>query len=219
MYNLILTGFFSVVLTLILSSCKIQIESLNDHTTAECWLTTPDQSVLFEKQNSLISTVNNDSAAPTIHVDTSIHYQVMDGFGYTLTGGSAMWIEKMTAPARTSLLKELFSIDDASIGISYLRISIGASDLNERVFSYDDLPKGKTDPELIHFSLEPDREHLIPVLKEILAINPDLKIMGSPWSAPVWMKTNKSTIGGSLLPEYFESYSQYFVKYIKGMQE
>jgi glucosylceramidase len=114
-------------------------------------------------------------------------------------------------------LKELFSTDGNGIGVSYLRISIGASDLDDEVFSYDDLEKGKTDPTLAKFSLSADDENLIPVLKEILSIAPDIKIMGSPWSAPSWMKTNNSTKGGSLKVEFYDVYSRYLVKYIQEM--
>lgn len=156
---------------------------------------------------------------PTIEVDATQRYQTMDGFGYTLTGGSAMLLHQMDPAARAALLEELFRTDEDNIGVSYLRISIGASDLDDRVFSYSDLPAGETDPDMKRFSLEPDRAHLIPVLKEILAINPEIKIMGSPWSPPTWMKTNNNSKGGSLKPEYHDAYAQYFVKYIKGMEE
>jgi glucosylceramidase len=116
------------------------------------------------------------------------------------------------------LLYELFSATEG-IGISYLRLSIGASDLSDSVFTYNDMPPGKTDPQLKQFNMDMERVHLIPVLKEILAINPEIKIMGSPWSAPAWMKTNESAIGGSLRQEYFEAYSTYFVRYIEEMQK
>jgi glucosylceramidase len=141
----------------------------------------------------------------------------MDGFGYTLTGGSALHISKMNPTARETLLRELFATDGKNIGVSYLRISVGASDLDEKVFSYNDLPEGETDTELKKFDLGYDKLYLIPVLKQILAINPDIKIMGSPWSAPTWMKTNNDTRGGSLKPEYYNVYARYFAKYIQAM--
>ena len=95
-------------------------------------------------------------------------------------------------------MQELFGNSDNSIGISYLRVSIGASDLSAEVFSYDDMPAGQTDVTLVNFNLSKDTVDVIPLLKEILLINPNIKIMGSPWSAPVWMKDNGSSIGGSL---------------------
>ena len=142
----------------------------------------------------------------------------MDGFGYALTGGSAMLIRKMSAAAQAKLLNELFGTKGNSIGVSYLRISVGSSDLDDHVFSYDDLPAGETDPQLKKFSLANDEGHLIPVLKQILAINPKIKILVSPWSPPAWMKTNGETHGGNLKPEYYQTYANYFVKYIKGMK-
>ncbi|MBR8536986.1 hypothetical protein KDU71_15545 [Carboxylicivirga sediminis] len=156
---------------------------------------------------------------PTISITAESKYQVMDGFGYTLTGGSAMHLKKMSDSKRSQLLYELFNNEDDNIGVSYLRISIGASDLDAAPFSYNDLPAGQTDEEMTQFSLVPDKQYLIPVLKEILAINPDIKILGSPWSPPTWMKDNGATKGGELLKEYYQAYAKYFVKYVQEMQK
>lgn len=179
------------------------------------WLTTADRSALFQQQKQVLSFGDKADANPVITIDDKITYQPIDGFGFALTGGSAMHIIRMSKPARAALLKELFAYDDNNIGISYLRLSIGASDLNEKVFSYDDLPAGQTDMKLAHFDLGPDKDDVIPLLKEILAINPKIKILGSPWSAPVWMKTNGDTRGGALKPGYYQVYADYLVKYIK----
>ncbi|OON70100.1 glycoside hydrolase family 30 protein [Hymenobacter sp. CRA2] len=185
---------------------------------AEAWLTTPDKSALFQRQPARLAFGTATNANPTIDIDEQQQFQPIDGFGYCLTGGSAMLLHRMDAAERTKLLKELFGTDGNNIGVSYLRVSIGASDLDDRAFSYDDLPAGQTDPQLTKFSLAPDQEHLIPVLKEILRINPQIKLMGSPWSPPPWMKTNESSKGGSLKPEFYPTYAQYFVKYLQGMQ-
>jgi glucosylceramidase len=188
------------------------------------WLTTPDKGALFYNQPVGL---NFDAAAnlnPTIAIDTTQAYQTMDGFGYTLTGGSAYALSQMTATNRAALLKELFATDGNNIGVSYLRVSIGASDLNATVYTYDDA--SSPDPTLANFSLAPDQAYLIPMLKEIVALNPSIKILGSPWTAPTWMKngptsaTNPyaSPVGGSLKPEYYAAYAQYFVKYIQEMK-
>lgn len=182
------------------------------------WLTNPDQSIVFEKQESLLS-FKAENNPITIELNPDSTFQEIDGFGFTLTGGSTLHIHNMDDEERAAILKELFATDDKNVGVSYLRVSIGASDLDERPFSYNDLPDGEVDMKMEKFSLEPDRRHLIPVLKEILEINPDIKIMGSPWSPPVWMKTNKDTRGGSLLPEYYDAYARYFVKYIQEMAD
>jgi glucosylceramidase len=183
-----------------------------------CWMTRSDQSVLLQKQSLPLNFGTFANAYPVIDVDSTQTFQSIDGFGYTLTGGSADLIYGLNSAARQALLQELFSTDNNGIGISYLRISIGASDLNSSVFSYDDMPIGQTDPSLVNFTLAHDETSLIPLLKEILLINPNIKILGSPWSAPAWMKDNNNSMGGSLLPAYYSAYAQYFVKYIQGMQ-
>ncbi|MEO7961583.1 MAG: glucosylceramidase, partial [Ginsengibacter sp.] len=184
----------------------------------EYWLTTPDQASLLAKQPNKLMFSSSASSGQVIKTDTTKKYQAVDGFGYSLTGGSAYVINRLPLSVKSDLLKELFGKSDNGISISYLRISIGASDLDADVFSYDDLPPGQTDESLDHFTLDPDRQDLVPLLKEILAINPSIKILGSPWSPPVWMKDNDSSKGGSLLPKYYDAYARYFVKYILHMK-
>jgi glucosylceramidase len=182
-------------------------------------ITSGDKKFLLSKTDPLLFRLDSANG-PFIQVDTNQRFQSIDGFGYALTGGSAYLLkQKLSDQQRNALLKELFSVDQNGIGISYLRISVGASDLDDEVFSYDDLEKGKTDPTLASFSLAADDENLIPVLKEILAIAPDIKIMASPWSAPPWMKTNNSTKGGSLKPEFYDTYSRYLIKYVQEMSK
>ncbi|MBL7740932.1 MAG: glucosylceramidase [Chitinophagaceae bacterium] len=185
---------------------------------AAFWMTTGGGTSLLEKQTGTLAFGTTANSSSAIDVDTAVTMQTVDGFGYTLTGGSAYLINAMNAAEKNTLLNELFGNGTSSISVSYLRVSIGASDLSQSVFSYDDMPAGQTDPTLANFSLSKDTVDLIPVLKQILAINPSIKIMGSPWSAPVWMKDNGSSIGGSLQPQYYSVYAQYFVKYIQAMQ-
>ncbi len=191
----------------------------SNRSEVDFWLTKADKSVLLARQKntlSFTSTSSNDTV--DIDVDSSQSFQAVDGFGYTLTGGSAQLINGMEAAARTSLLEQIFEKNENSISVSYLRISIGASDLSAAVFSYDDLPAGQTDVNLDKFTLSEDTVHLIPLLKEILQVNPAIKILGSPWSPPVWMKDNGNSKGGSLKPEYYSAYAKYFVKYIQAMK-
>lgn len=184
----------------------------------ETWLTKTDKSVLFQKQTEIQTFSKIYNTSPSIYVDDTKTFQSMDGFGFTLTGGSAMLLSKMNTSERAKILQELFATDANNIGISYLRISVGASDLDDHVFSYNDLPAGETDPKLTKFSLSEDQKYLIPVLKQILVINPKIKILASPWSPPNWMKTNKNSKGGSLKAEFYGIYAQYLVKYIKSMK-
>jgi len=184
------------------------------------WLTTPDKSALFEEQTPPLpfAKETGSDSDTVIEVDDRQKFQPVDGFGYALTGGSAQHMIRMDPAKRAVLIRELFATDGRNIGVSYLRLSIGASDLNDHVFSYDDLPEGESDLEMTKFSLDPDRADVIPVLKEILAVNPRILILGSPWSPPAWMKTNHNFKGGRLKPEYYGAYAQYFVKYIQGMK-
>ncbi len=184
------------------------------------WLTEPSRSIFFQQQPDQMrfGTGNSFPADPHILIDDKKRFQSIVGFGFALTGGSALHLMQMSPAAREALLKDLFTTNGSHIGTSYLRVSIGASDLNDHAFSYDDPPAGQTDTALDHFDLGPDRKDVVPVLKEILAIVPAIEIIGSPWSAPAWMKTNHDTRGGSLLPQYYHSYARYLAKYILAMQ-
>ncbi|HRH44021.1 MAG TPA: glycoside hydrolase family 30 beta sandwich domain-containing protein [Pyrinomonadaceae bacterium] len=182
------------------------------------WLTKSDQSVLLKEQSKLSFSdkINN---LPTIEIDERQTFQTIDGFGYSLTGGSALVINQLSKGNKAKLLQELFGNKKDSISISYLRISIGASDLNLSSFTYNDLPIGEIDLELKKFSLKEDEKDVISLLREIIKINPKIKILGSPWSAPLWMKDNNSFFGGHLQPKYYGVYAQYFVRYIKEMEK
>jgi glucosylceramidase len=186
--------------------------------TINWWVTRGNLTALLQKQAPIVFTNAAPSTPLIIDVDSTQQYQTIDGFGFTLTEGSAYLINRLPAAERTALLQELFGKGDNDISISYLRLGIGATDLSTKVYSYNDLPSGQTDLALTQFSLGHDTVDVIPVLKQILAINPAIKLMATPWSAPVWMKDNSSTIGGSLLPQYYGVYAQYFVKYIQAMQ-
>ena len=186
----------------------------------EAWISKPDRSALFEKQKDTIRFANakRGGGAPIV-IDETHRMQTIDGFGFALTGGSAELMMKMSAAARRQLLVDLFATTGNNIGVSYVRLTVGASDLNSFVFSYDDLPEGQTDFPLAKFDLGQDKKDVIPVMKEILAINPDVKILASPWSAPVWMKTNGKVKAGSLKPECYDVYARYFVRYIEAMKK
>lgn len=184
----------------------------------DVWLTKADETIKLQKQSSVLSFTTASNSYQNIEVNPSKTYQTIDGFGYTLTGGSVEVINQLSSAKKEALLQELFGNGENSIGVSYLRLSIGASDLNSSVFSYDDLPAGQTDVTLSQFSLSKDQA-LVDMLKKILTINPNIKIIATPWSPPVWMKDNGNSIGGSLKPEYYGVYAQYFVKYIQEMKK
>ncbi|NVJ87233.1 MAG: glucosylceramidase [Algoriphagus sp.] len=197
-----------VFLSLLILGCQKKPES-------EFWLTDPKSDILFQETEQ----PNQSSEAKLrIQLDPNQSYQTMDGFGFTLSQGSAQHLLGMSEEARKNLLEELFGEGPEDIRISYLRLSVAASDLNDFPFSYNDFEDSLgTDPELENFSLSYDTLDVIPVLQEILKINPDIKLMASPWSPPAWMKDNKDTRGGSLLEEFEPVYANYLVRYIQEM--
>ena len=158
------------------------------------------------------------TAALTITVDDSVRYQQIDGFGASLTDSSAwlLW-NKLSATQRKETLEMLFS-PSKGIGLSVLRQPMGASDFALEDYSYDDVPRGESDPELKKFSIDRDRGYIIPILREVLALNANLKIIATPWSPPGWMKTSGSMIQGSLLPSAYAPLAEYFVKYVQAYE-
>ncbi len=169
----------------------------------ETFLSLPKQKSFFQKTDQLSSDFNG--AKIVVHPEQT--FQSIDGFGFTLTGGSAQLIQQLEPTKRAALLQELFGKN----GISVMRIGVGATDLDATVFSYEDKPR--------KFSLEPSKADLIPVLKQILAINPAIKLMATPWSPPTWMKDNGESKGGSLLEKYYLTYANYLANYIQAMEK
>jgi glucosylceramidase len=182
------------------------------------YLTSPDRSALLALQPPIAFTPAATASSQTITVNPAKTYQTIDGFGFALTGGSAQLLMHMDPAKRAALLQELFTRTGDGIGVSYLRLTVGSSDMNDHVYSYDDLAPDQTDPDMSHFSLDPDKADVIPIMKQILAIDPKIKILASPWSAPLWMKTNSAAQGGVLLPKYFPAYATYLTKYVQGMK-
>ena len=181
------------------------------------WLTKGNQSVLFQKQKNLLfgNTANQYS---NIEIDTTQTFQTIDGFGFTLTEASAYMIMSMNMNTQKQVMSELFGNDPNSIGISFIRISIGASDLSTSVYSYDDIKPDETDAPLDNFNLGVDRKVMVPMLQSIIKLNPKIKILATPWSAPAWMKDNHSPIGGTLVSKYYAAYANYLVKYLQEMK-
>ncbi|MGB3466404.1 MAG: RICIN domain-containing protein [Cyclobacteriaceae bacterium] len=179
------------------------------------WLTRGDQSVLLTAQSGVSFGNPDGNVANEINLDETTTFQTFSGAGFALTQGSAEVISGLNNGVRANLLNDLFDPVTGN-AISMIRISIGASDLSNSVYTYNEVAG---DVHMINCSLAgPDQTFLIPVIKEILAINPTIKIIATPWTAPTWMKTNNSWIGGSLSNAYYSAYASYFVKYLQAMQ-
>lgn len=183
------------------------------------YTTTADGNVLFSSRESgylKIPEVNQK----TITLSQSKRYQVIDGFGAAVTGSTAYNLLQMSKENRTAFLKEVFDPKDG-LGSSLIRVSIGASDFSLDEYTWCD--KAGLENFKAH---DYDLKHLIPILHEIYAINPEVRIVASPWSAPRWMKRNPYTdasydrwTDGRLRLDCYEAYAQYFVMWIQAMEK
>lgn len=181
----------------------------------QSFLTTADQQRLLAP-GAVAAPARTDAV---IRIDPGRRHQQIAGFGAALSEGSAWLIRHgMSEAQRDALMRELFTREGAGLGFEFTRLTIGASDFSRRHYSLDDMPPGQVDPELKHFSLEPERADVIPAVKQALALNPKLQVMASPWSAPGWMKTNGSLVQGGLKPEFYGAFSRYMVRYVEAMQ-
>ncbi|CAM5578674.1 glycoside hydrolase family 30 protein [Rhodanobacter lindaniclasticus] len=179
----------------------------------ELWLSTQDRRLRLARQADV--PISDAGSAPAdVVIDSGKTYQSIVGFGAALTDASAWLLQnKLSAPARRALLLELFG-PPPGLGFNMVRLTIGASDFSLQPYTLDDLPAGAVDPDLQHFNVAANLRDVIPAVQEVLSIDPDLRIIASPWSAPAWMKTSANLIGGTLLEQYESSYAQYLVKYV-----
>jgi glucosylceramidase len=147
----------------------------------------------------------------SIEVDPSRTFQNILGFGGAFTDSSCFLFNQMSSVARHQLLHELFSSDGMNLSVA--RTCIGSSDYSLATYTFDDTQA--PDPGLTHFDIEHDRAYILPTLREAVSIQPDLFFFSTPWSPPAWMKTGDSLLGGSMRKHYFDSYAQYFIKFIE----
>ena len=183
------------------------------------WLTDLSGGARLSQQPNLSFAPDSGFNPVTITVDENTQFQQMEGFGASFTDSSAWLVyNKLNATQRNALMTNLFSPTNG-IGLGLLRQPLGASDFSTiGNYSYDDMPAGQADPNLTNFSINHDNAYIIPVLKQALQFNPAVKIIGTPWSPPGWMKTTGSMIGGNLKPEAYAPLANYFVKYIQAYQ-
>jgi glucosylceramidase len=181
---------------------------------ARAWLTTGDRaSLLAEQPRDALGAP--DPGAPTIAVDPRVSHQGIEGLGASITDSSAHLLAR--SPDRDAIMRSLFD-PRRGIGISYLRQPMGASDFVAGPhYTYDDVPAGQTDFGLRHFSIAHDRAEILPLLRQARALNPNLRIMATPWSPPAWMKTSDSLVGGRFKddPRVYDAYARYFVRFIE----
>jgi len=199
---------------LLLASLSMASGGRADPPAAQMWLTTGDRTYQLAAQpaQSPVGPATGDEA---ITIDTSKHFQKMHGFGAAMTDASAQLLSGLPDDKRRAIMTELFSRKNGGLGLSFTRLTVGASDFSTSDYSYDDTPRNAPDPDLSNFSIEPAKKYVLPRTREALAINPHLLVMISPWSAPAWMKTTRSLIKGELVPEYYPAFANYLARTVQ----
>jgi len=193
-------------------------------TAVQAWLTTGDQAKLLAHEADAQLVAATPATPPKgtalIDIDPSTRHQQIAGFGAAITDASAWLIQQRMNPAqRGALMQELFGrAAPNGLGLSFTRLTIGASDFSRSHYSLDDMPAGQSDPQLSNFSLNPQRDTVLPTVQAALKINPQLKVMASPWSAPGWMKSSDSLVQGTLKPEAFDAFARYLNRYVDAMK-
>jgi glucosylceramidase len=188
---------------------------------------TNDQAQLMAAQPSVnFTTSMADAGTNTIVVDSTQQYQSIEGFGAAFTDSSAYLLMEVEPSSMLSgTLNDLFTRNGDGIGLSFMRIPMGASDLALSVYSFDDMPLGQTDLPLANFSITHDQAYILPLILQAKTLNPQMKLMANPWSPPGWMKdptsmSPVSMLGGTLLmtgPNE-TAFANYFVNYIQAYQ-
>jgi glucosylceramidase len=190
-------------------------------------LSTHDQSQLLVAQPAVSFTTSTaDAGTNTIVVDATQQYQSIEGFGAAFTDSAAYLLNEVAQKSElTSTMNDLFTWNGNGIGLSFMRIPMGATDIARSVYSFDDLPVGQTDPTLANFSIAHDQVDILPIILQAKTLNPQMKLMANPWSPPGWMKDPSSMnpvsmLGGTLLMTGTNetAFANYFVKYIQAYQ-
>ncbi|WP_233841624.1 glycoside hydrolase family 30 beta sandwich domain-containing protein [Dyella sp. 2HG41-7] len=181
--------------------------------TVQLWLSTANRRLMLQQQPDIDMTPRGAST-PDVVIDLQKRFQTMVGFGAAMTDSSAWLIQnKLNFFQRRAFLHELYG-PPPNLGLNMMRLTVGASDFSLKPYTLDDVPFGQVDPGLQHFNITPTVHDVIPTVRQVLAIDPGLVIVASPWSAPAWMKTSGNLIGGELLPQYESAYADYLVKYL-----
>jgi glucosylceramidase len=212
--RLLRSRIFILAVALLRYECVARVPPPAPEISVEVFRSSADLKERLQLQPAL-KFVAPESSSPTITVDDTHTFQQMDGFGASFTDSSAWLIfNKLSASQRTDVMEKLFD-PIKGIGLSFLRQPMGASDFALTHYSYDDLPNRQSDPDLVHFSIDHDRKYILPLLRQARALNPQLRVMASPWSPPGWMKTSGSLRKGELLPTAYATLARYFVQFVK----
>ncbi len=195
--------------------------------TVNIWLTTTSDAGGrqvtrgLQQQTPVTFASGTGTGGVTINVNENTTYQQFEGGGASFTDTAAWLLNSsgaLTQATRDDTMRKLFD-PNSGIGLSFIRNPLGASDLARYSYTFDDVPAGQTDPNLTHFSIAHDQADVLPLTKQAKQLNPQAKVMASPWSAPPWMKDNGSYLLGWVESQYYPAYAQYFVKYLQAYRD
>ena len=209
-----------LAVSLVLSALLAPVPTAATGPVVRVYLTTADLSAHLSRQpdRTFIPAQSVPPAPLTIAVDETRHYQRIDGFGGALTDSTAWLLQtRLTPAARGAVLRRLFD-PTRGIGLSFMRLPMGASDFTKDAtpYSYDDVPGGQPDPTLVHFSIAHDAAYSIPILRAALRLNPALTLVASPWSPPAWMKASATSgMTGTVRPAFYPALAQYIVAFVR----
>ncbi len=183
------------------------------------WTSSENLQTRLTQQPDLHFTPNSPHLPNAIHIDDTTRFQTILGLGSSLEHSTCYNLSLLPPNQRERILESLVH-PTQGIGMNLMRICIGTSDFAPGPFyTYDDMPPGQEDPELKHFSIDRDREYLLPTLKAALKLNPQLRFLASPWTPPPWMKTNGRYGSGSLRKECYPYFAEYLAKFIEAYQQ
>lgn len=211
-----LVKLFFIVTTIFLNSNifsqKVEFEKARVYMTAE----STSEFLQDHDYRALEYLEQPDENYPTIMIDVNKTFQTIEGFGGAFTDATAVVFSQMSSEQKEEFIKAHFDPESGN-GYSLCRTTIHSCDYSDEMYTYDDV---EDDKELKHFSIEHDRKDRLPLMQQALkAANGNIKIFASPWSPPAWMKTNNNMLyGGKLKPEYYQTWADYFVKYVKAYE-
>lgn len=179
------------------------------------WVSSQDMKNKLSPQTDAVFAPMRRLPKSAIVVDDGTTYQTIIGLGSSLEHSTCYNISLLPAAQQKKVLERILD-KDKGIGMNLMRICFGTSDFTASPwYSYDDPRDEQPDPKLEHFSIDKDREYVLPILKLAMRINPDLKFFASPWSPPAWMKTNKSMCGGRLDRQYYRPFAEYMARAVE----
>lgn len=213
-----------------MSSCQItkkeQTAEKSDTKNPELQLNTAEIYLTAKNSEYRLSKIPNlkfedlrqpDEFFPTIMVDAKKTFQKIEGFGGAITDAAAETFYKLPKNKQQEILTRYFDAENG-IGYSLCRTHINSCDFSSESYAYSEV---EGDSALKHFSIEHDKKYRIPlILSALKTANNKIKFFASPWSPPAWMKTNNNMLqGGKLKPEYYDSWADYYVRFIREYQK